>query len=212
MLELTRRMTPQRTCFRRIAGAYMNGDGEIDDTFNVSFLNLSGSDKAKQLAIAKAVPYAKTNEQLIEHVFPEKMLSHGTFRHLLHLIRDCGLKNDVLMETLYEEIGGRYSAAAEYAIAVYHGVYDVPMKTTAGEYQYESEEVYDFIIGSISPVTGDYEIGKPDYGFLYPAFSFRSADPGAIDIFDRDPDHRQKRLTEAILSSGKIGMPGKDKS
>ncbi len=43
MLELTRRMTPNRHCFDRVAGAYMTADGEIDDTFNIHFLKLSGS-------------------------------------------------------------------------------------------------------------------------------------------------------------------------
>ena len=30
MLELTRRMTPSRTSFTRIAGCYMDADGEIE--------------------------------------------------------------------------------------------------------------------------------------------------------------------------------------
>ena len=46
MLELTRRITPQRTCFDRVAGAYMTEDGEIDDTFNIHFLKLSVSEQA----------------------------------------------------------------------------------------------------------------------------------------------------------------------
>ena len=41
MLELTRRMTPKRTSFTRIAGAYMDKDGEMDGSFNTNFLNLS---------------------------------------------------------------------------------------------------------------------------------------------------------------------------
>ena len=39
MLELTRRMTPSRTCFDRIAGTYISEDGEVDDSFNIHFLN-----------------------------------------------------------------------------------------------------------------------------------------------------------------------------
>lgn len=61
MLELTRRMTPSRTSFTRVAGGYMEPDGEIDESFNVNFLNLSEAEKEKNLAIAKAVPFAATN-------------------------------------------------------------------------------------------------------------------------------------------------------
>lgn len=42
MQELTRRMTPARNCFDRIAGAYINDLGEVDETFNVHFGKLSG--------------------------------------------------------------------------------------------------------------------------------------------------------------------------
>ena len=61
MLELTRRMTTKRTSMTRIAGAYMDADGFIDGTFNTSFLKLSPRDKEKNLAIAKAIPFAETN-------------------------------------------------------------------------------------------------------------------------------------------------------
>ena len=47
MLELTRRMTPSRTSFTRVAGGYMEPDGEIDESFNVNFLNLSCSNQCK---------------------------------------------------------------------------------------------------------------------------------------------------------------------
>ena len=42
MLELTRRMTPSRTCMDRIAGGYMDEDGFLDGSFNIHFLKLSG--------------------------------------------------------------------------------------------------------------------------------------------------------------------------
>ena len=199
MLELTRRMTLTRSCFNRIAGAYMSREGEIEDTFNVSYLSQKAADKTRHLANAKAVPFSKTNKQLIEHRFPETGQGRGSIWQLLMGILGCGLKNDVLMEALYEQLGIFYEAAADYGIAVYHGVYDVPMKSTAGEYQYESEVVYDFIICTICPLLPDYELGKPDYGFLFPAFSYRCGDRDSIDIFNRDPDRPQTILTEALL-------------
>ena len=67
MLELTRRMTPERTCFSRIAGAYMDAEGYEDGTFNIHFLKLSGSDKKKNLELAKTIPFSKSNEELKEY-------------------------------------------------------------------------------------------------------------------------------------------------
>ena len=61
MLELTRRMTPARTCFDRIAGAYINDLGEVEDSFNVHFGKLSGGEKSRNLTLAKAIPFAIDN-------------------------------------------------------------------------------------------------------------------------------------------------------
>ncbi|MCI8665092.1 MAG: hypothetical protein HFG82_00245 [Dorea sp.] len=51
MLELTRRMTPTRTSITRVAGCYIDQDGEFDESFNTNFLKLSGSDRAKNLKL-----------------------------------------------------------------------------------------------------------------------------------------------------------------
>lgn len=41
MLELTRRMTLSRNCFMRAAGVYIDENGYIDNTFNVTTLIIS---------------------------------------------------------------------------------------------------------------------------------------------------------------------------
>ena len=41
MLELTRRMTLSRTSITRIAGCYVDRDGEFEGSFNTNFLKLS---------------------------------------------------------------------------------------------------------------------------------------------------------------------------
>ena len=128
MLELTRRMTIARNCFNRVAGAYMDEEGFIDGSFNTHFLKLSPADKEKQLAIAKAIPYAKTNEQLKNYRIESKQKKPGSIWHLLTALRDCELKNDALLYSLYEYIGERYFVDKSYAIEVFCGNYDVPVK------------------------------------------------------------------------------------
>ena len=70
MLELTRRMTPKRANISRVAGCYFDEDGYDDGTVNINFLNLSGSDKEKNLKLAKAIPFGETNKNLVEMDFP----------------------------------------------------------------------------------------------------------------------------------------------
>ena len=202
MLELTRRMTPARTCFDRIAGAYINDMGEVEDSFNVNFGKLSGSEKSRNLALAKVIPFAKTNEQLKEYTFSEKAKGKDSIYTLLRAIRQCGLKNDALMELLYEQIADGFPVDYEFATFVFHGTYDVPIKAKDKESLWDSEEVYDFIICTVSPMAGEYEPAEPVFGFLYPAFSDRSADAEKIDIFHANPECVEEGLLYKIL--GKI--------
>ena len=201
MLELTRRMTPARTCFDRIAGAYIDDMGEVDESFNIHFGKLSGAEKTRNLSLAKTIPFSKTNEQLKEYTFPEKAKGKDSIYTLLRAIRQCGLKNDALMDLLYEQIADGFPVDYEFAVFVFHGVYDIPVKAKDKESLWESEEVYDFIICTVSPMEEEYEPKKPVFGFLYPAFSDRSADENKIDIFHHDPNQLEEGLMYKILGS-----------
>lgn len=198
MLELTRRMTPARTCFDRIAGAYISSEGEIEETFNIHFGKLSGSEKMRNLKLAKTVPYAKSNEQLKEYTFAERVKGQDSVWMLLQAVQQCGLKNDSLLEIFYEQIADAYPEEYEYAVYVFHGVYDIPAKAKDGESLWESEEMYDFIICTISPMEEEYEPAEPVWGFLYPAFSDRSPDKSKIDIFHTNPDEPEEGLIYKI--------------
>ena len=201
MLELTRRMTPERTCFDRIAGAYINDMGEIEDSFNIHFGKLSGSEKARNLEIAKAVPFSKTNLQLKEYDFPITSKGRDSMYQLLQAIQQCGLKNDALMDVLYEQITDGFVIDEEFAIYVFHGVYDIPLKGKDKESLWESEEVYDFIICTISPMKAEYEPDAPVFGFLYPAFSDRSADREKIDIFHVNPEWKEDGILYKLFGN-----------
>ena len=186
MLELTRRMTVKRTSMTRIAGAYIDADGFIDGTFNTNFLKLSPRDKEKNLAIAKAIPFAETNTELKQYQFLKEAMKTGGIWQLLMGIKTSGLKNDALLETLYEVIGETYISDHDYAVYVFHDCYDVPVKATDHERMWESEEVFEYIICAICPVSGDYEPGMPECGFLFPAFVDRSEDRTHINVFQAE--------------------------
>ena len=188
MLELTRRMTPARTCFDRVAGSYRDEDGIEDGSFNIHFLKLTDKEKADNLKIAKAIPFSETKVQLKSYKFPADSDRSVQMARMLWAIKDSGLKNDALLENLYELIGDSYSADGDYGIFIFHGVYDVPVKGKDKEWLEGSESVYDFIICAICPVTGDYEVGTPTWGFLYPSFVNRCEDRDHIAVYNLDPE------------------------
>lgn len=199
MLELTRRMNSERTCFTRIAGCYMDSEGFTDGTFNTNFLKLAQGERKKNLALAKEIPFAKTNINLKDYRFAKENEGRNSMWQLLMAIRDCGLKNDALMETFYEIVGKHYRSREDYAVFVFHASYDVPVKGADKAWLEGSEEVYEYLICAICPLTGEYEPGKPECGFLFPAFMDRSGDIHRVAVFSRDADHPHRELTDEIL-------------
>jgi len=185
MLELTRRMTPDRNCFSRIAGAYMDGDGCIDGTFNTHFLKLTPREKERNLAIGKAIPFSRPETELTNYRVPDDFRRPGRIGQLLEALRDCELKNDALLEAFYEYLGERWPASAPYAITVLYGAYDVPRRSSDKAEQWESETVYRFLVVAVSPLSGDYEAGLPTAGFLYPAFSNHCMDFDGVNVFHK---------------------------
>ena len=199
MLELTRRMTLKRNCFDRIAGAYMYEEGFVDGTFNKHFLKLSAKDQQINLNIAKAIPFSETNVQLREYTFEESDRRPGSIWQLLMALKECELKNDAMLDVFYEEFGGRYHADGSYAVYFFHGSYDVPLKAHDKESLWESEEVYQFLICAVCPVSDDYEPSEPECGFLFPAFKDRSSDTERIDIYVADENPQRAEDLRQIL-------------
>ena len=186
MLELTRRMTVSRNCFSRIAGAYMDEEGFIDGTFNTHFLKLSGSEKEKNLNIAKTVPYSNTNVNLKNYRLDQGARKPGSIMQLLEALRQCELKNDALLYSLYEYIGERYQPGYPYAVRFKRFGYFA----VAHRVGFVGDKAFYFkgyiAAAQLSPVTGDYEAGKPEAGFLYPAFANHSTDIDGINIYQAE--------------------------
>ncbi|MCR5178661.1 MAG: DUF4317 domain-containing protein [Lachnospiraceae bacterium] len=199
MLELTRRMTPSRSCFTRIAGAYTDQEREIGDTFNTRFLKLSSSDQARNLNLAKTIPFSRTNEQLKEYRFNKS--GAGSMWQILMTLKDCGLRNDALLDVFYEQVLNNFDGGNEIGtyIYMYHGTYDIPAKGSDGGYIYDGDEVYDFIICAAGGLVDEYEPDEPQFGFLYPAFVNRSGDENRIDIFHVYPEYPESDLIKVLL-------------
>lgn len=198
MLELTRRMTPARTSIDRIAGCYFDEDGYADGSFNTGFLKLKTSDKEKNLRIAKTIPYADTNRQLTELDFPGETRASGDMMRLLDAVMESGLKNDAMLDTFYEVVGERQPKGRPFAVVLFHGVYDIPRMGSDKAEQWESEEVYEYLICSIGPVLDDYEIDEPECGFLYPSFYERSADIFHIALYEKEPGVSGEALIQTL--------------
>ena len=108
MLALTRRMNVARSSFTRIAGCYVDKDGDFDGSFNVNFLKLSAAEKKKNIELAKVVPFAATNVNLKRYEFADADRRPGTVWQLLMAIRDCWVIIDAVLVSLFDVVMVNY--------------------------------------------------------------------------------------------------------
>ena len=172
---------------------------------------MSKHDQQVNLDLAKTIPFSKTNEQLKCYKFPEGDMAYDSIHKLLMALSQYGLKDDLLVQTLCEQLAEGICdtkdssdkinclQGQEFGIYIYHGIYDIPKKGSDHSEQWESEEIYSFLICVVAPVDKDYNAGTPKCGFIFPAFEDRSAEPGKIDIFFEIPEHPDEGFLKKII-------------
>lgn len=176
----------------------MDRDGDFDGSFNTNFLKLSAAERTKKLKLAKEIPFSPTNVNLKKYEFTQSMRKPGSMWQLLMAMNECGLKNDALMDTFYDVVMEKYRTSSDYTILVFHDRYDIPAKASDNERLWESEEVFEYMICAICPLTGEYEPGKPECGFLFPAFTDRSGDLNHIAVFQADTGRPHDEILEVL--------------
>lgn len=205
ILEIKRRFKKDACTFTRMCGCYVDADRNKVLTFGETFLNLEDEEFHKYLEIAKKVLSGTIGNNLLELEFPASEEEAGGKQQFLMGLRDSCLKSDELMEAFYDHVIDSYEYVGNYLILVFHDAYDVMTKTSDNNKLDESEEVYEYLLCAICPVTltkpglgyradenrigpriRDRVVGVPDTGFVFPAFTDRSTDIHSVMFYTRD--------------------------
>lgn len=220
VLELRRRFVKDCT-ISRVAGCYVDANHQKIVTLNENFLNLKEDEFFKYLEIAKKTIGGTIGNNLLEFDFPNEEEEMGGRQQFLMGLRASNLENEDLLDRLYDQIIANYSFVGNYLILVFHDTYDIISRTSDNLKLDESEEVYDYLLVSICPVSlskpglgyradenrigariRDWVVGSPDLGFLFPAFSDHSSDIHKVDYFVRDAKDSHAEFVEEVLGCG----------
>ncbi len=205
VLELKRRFKKSECTFTRMCGCYVNGEKEIVLNIGETFLNLEEEEFYKYLEIAKKTLSGTIGNNLLELDFPLKEEEAGGKQQFLMGLRESGLKNESLLESFYQHIIDTYDYAGNYLILIFHDAYDVMTKTSDNNKLDESEEVYEYLLCAICPVTlskpglgylesenrigpriRDWIVNAPENGFVFPAFTDRSTDIHSVMYYTKN--------------------------
>lgn len=203
--ELKKRFKKESCTFTKVCGCYVNSEKKPLFEFKENFLNLPNDEFFKYLEIAKKTLSGTIGNNLLELNFPLNESFENEKQQLFMMLKKSGLKEDVLLKMLYESIIEDYDFSGNYLILLFHDVYDVMMKTSDNRKLDESEEVYEYIICAICPVSlskpglgyfdkeekikariRDWIVEAPTVGFTFPGFIDRSTDVNTLMYYTKN--------------------------
>lgn len=213
--ELRKRLTKKACTFDRVTGYYINSGKEVILRFSESFSKLEEDEFFKYLDIAKKVFSGSLGKNLLELEFSRSEEAQERQKFLLTLRSDeeC---TDETVDRFFNLVQENYHAEGSYLVLLFHDIYDVPVRTKDRQKLDDSEEVYEYIVCAICPVDlskpalgyreeenrigtreRDWVVGMPELGFVYPAFSDRSADINSILYYAKSDSHPE--LIDSLL-------------
>ena len=195
VLELKRRFKKDSATFTRLVGCYVDANHNKVCKFSGTFLNLEEEEFHKYLEIANKSLSGTLGNNLVELHFPLEEEEVGGRQQILMALRESKLEDENLLDAYYDLIIDTYEHTGNYLILLYHDTYDVMTRTSDHRNLDESEEVYDYLICAICPVSlskpglgyleseqrigsrvRDWVVSVPDTAFLFPTFTDRSTD------------------------------------
>ena len=214
--EIRRRFVKDNS-ISRLALCYVNSAREKVVVQNEVFLNLPEEEIFKYLDIAKKSLSGNIGDNLLELPFTSAQEGGETYRFLMGL-KESGLKNEGLLDILFDKIIESYVYDGNFLITVLSDSYDVLKKTSDKLNLDESEEVFSYIIVSICPVNQtkaglgylplenrmgarekDWVAGAPDVAFMFPCFSDRMSDIHHVCYYTKDPSDLHDEIIDSVL-------------
>jgi hypothetical protein len=221
VMELRRRFKKDNCTISRLAGCYVDAYKNKLLTFNENFLNLPEDEFYKYMDLAKKTLGGTIGNNLLELEFPGEEEEPGGRQQFYMGLKSSDLKNEDLLDRLYDLVIENYTHTGNYLILVFKDTYDIMSRTSDNMKLDESEEVYEYILVSICPVDlskpglgyredenrigsriRDWVVGAPETGFLFPASNDRGADIHRVDYYIRDAKDSHPEFIEEVLGCG----------
>ena len=219
--EIKRRFKKESCTFTTMCGCYVDASKEKVVKFQETFLNLEDEEFYKYLEIANKCLSGTIGNNLMELEFPLEEEQPGGRQQILMALRESGLKDENLVDAYYDLVIDTYDYVGNYLILLFADAYDVPMKTSDNNALGDSEEVYNYLLCAICPVTlskaalgyreeehrigardRDWIVGPTESGFIFPCFTDRSTDIHSVLVYTKNAKEPHKEFWENGLGCG----------
>lgn len=219
VLEIKKQFKHENSSITKVSGCFVDGEKTIKARFTETFLCMPEEETFKYFEIFKKTLSGTIGRNLINMEFPTDTEFNGGTQEFLLKLRDSELKDEALMDELYDKIIQMYDYVGNYLILLLYAAYDIPGKGSDKlSMDDASEEVYSYILCSICPVNlskpglsynsdtnqiqnriQDWLVGMPNNGFLFPSFNDRSTDIHSILFYSKDPEELHSDFVGQLL-------------
>ena len=238
--EIRRHMGPEKNNFQKIYGCFVNTQKQVIAEPSDSFGLLPEFEADAFCGLLKKTLSGVPGKNLLDISFATQDVMEGEDYRLLASLRDTVLADPELREAFFQKaIASVDLPETNFLILLVSDTYDVPVRNQNDDLEPEqADSVFRYIVCCICPVKdsktelgylageGSFRgcispqvVGKPELGFLFPAFEDRAAnvyqalfytrDPGQLhtdflrSVFHTEPPMscvEQKEIFESILS------------
>lgn len=205
----------------RLCGCYVNGEKEKVTTFNETFLNLPEEERHKYFDIFKKTLSGTPGKNLLDLEFNMGAYEEEGANSFLLKLRESELKDEELLNKLYDRIIENYYYPGNYLILLINQAYDIPNVTNDNiENEDASDEVFSYILCSVCKVTlskpglsyneedknfhnqlQNHMVDVPDVGFLFPSFNDRTSNTDMTLFYTKDANDFQHGFIENVLNA-----------
>lgn len=219
ILEIRKQFKHENSSITKFSGCYVDGEKVVKTKFTETFLCMPEEETFKYFEIFKKTLSGTIGKNLINMEFPTETEFNGGTQQFLLKLRDSELKDEALVDEFYEKVIQSYDFVGNYLILLIYAAYDVPGKTNDKLMMEDaSDEVYRFILCSISPVklskpglsyhedvnmiqkrVQDWVVGAPVNGFLFPAFNDRSTDIHNVLYYAKESEDLHNDFVDQLL-------------
>ena len=225
--EIRRRFNPQKSNITAVCGCLVNEKNEIVSEFRQPVASMMQDEAEALLSLLKRSLSGGIGRNLLETEFSNEEVMHGERHKRLMELRDCSLKNDALLHSLFESMIPTIHIDGTYLILTALDAYDVFSYSEDGEKSEDSSEVFRYIITAVCPIkltkpmlsfaafdsafhsiAANSVVAAPEIGFMFPSFDDRQSNIYNALFYTKDTAADHSETVDALFGSA-LPLPAK---
>ena len=218
--EIRRRYRSDKSNINRICGCFVNENKEIISEFDQSLGTMTQEDANGMLSVLKKALSGTVGRNLLDIEFSASQVNDSEDYKLIAELRNTELKEDSVKNAVYRKIIENFEFEEKYLILLAYDKYDVFDFGADGEREQVSSSVFSYVLCAVCPVKegkptlsyympqkcfrsicADTVLGRPEVGFMFPAFDDRKANIYKVLYFAKNLSDNHAELADALFKA-----------